>query len=86
VIDGPTNAMITTISVGVGPEGVAVNEKTNRIYVANNYSDIVSVIDGATHAITTLPVGSSPFGVAVNEKTIRIYVANVTSNTVSVIQ
>ena len=66
---------------------MAVNETTNRIYVANYNSDSVSVIDGATGNVIGSPiaVGDSPYGVAVNEATNRIYVANYDSDSVSVI-
>ena len=43
--------VIATIPVGTVPVGVGVNSTTNRIYVANNGSDTVSVIDGATNAV-----------------------------------
>jgi DNA-binding beta-propeller fold protein YncE len=35
---------VGTITVGIFPVGVAVNEKTSRIYVANDVSNTVSVI------------------------------------------
>src|SRR6266498_2295623 len=54
--------VVATIPVEGGPLGVAVNEKTNRIYVANVHSDTFSVIDGATNAlITTMGIGDGPF-------------------------
>ena len=34
VIDGATNAT-TTVSAGTGPNAIAVNPVTNKIYVAN---------------------------------------------------
>ena len=65
---------------------MAVNPNTNRIYVANYYSNNVSVIDGAGNTIVaTVPVGNSPWGVAVDPNTNLIYVANYSSNSVSVI-
>ncbi len=79
-------SVLTTVRVGSQPIGVAVNPSTNRIYVANNGSSNVSVIDGTTNiVITTIPVGSQPIGVAVNPSTNRIYVANSSSSNVSVI-
>jgi len=58
--------VVATIPVGAGPSSVAVNARTNRIYVTNG-NDYVSVIDGATNAVvTTLAVGDVA-GVAVNE-------------------
>ena len=70
-------SVVATISVSSGPEGVAVNPNTNRVYVANQNSNTVSVIDGSTKGVgATIPVGTSPSGVAVNLGTNRVYVAN----------
>ncbi len=71
---------------GINPGGVGVNKTTNRIYVANETSNNVSVIDGATDlVIETIPVGSEPRKVSVNPATNRIYVTNSRSDNVSVI-
>ena len=45
------------IPTGNLPTAAAVNPITNKIYVANQYSDNVTVIDGATNATSTVPVG-----------------------------
>src|SRR5437762_11028890 len=75
-------AVIATIPVGLGPLAVGVNATTNRIYVANNNDNTVSVIDGLTNAVVaTIPVESFPLSVAVNAVTNRIYVTNGVSNT-----
>lgn len=59
----------------------------NRIYIANQGSNNVSVIDGNTNTVTaTIPVGTQPSGIAVNPLTRRIYVANLADNNVSVIE
>ena len=77
VIDGTTNAMTTvTDPNGNGPTALALNPVTNKIYVANGYSNNVTVIDGATNTTTTLTAGVIPFAVAVNPVTNKIYVAN----------
>ena len=61
VIDGQTDLVIKTITVGTDPMGVAVNSNNNRIYVANKSSNNVSVIDGSTDTvITTVTVGTNP--------------------------
>ena len=74
------------IPVGNGPWGIGVNPTTNRVYVANQDANTVTVIDGATDtAIATVNVGSGPACVGVNPATNRIYVANYLSNNVSVI-
>jgi len=65
----------------------AINRQTNRIYVANDLSNLagdifslpgfVSVIDGATNAvIDNIEVGNQPSGICVNEATNQIYVVN----------
>jgi len=88
--------VIATIAVGTSPFGVGVNATTNRIYVANQFGNDVSVIDGATNTgidtdgnagngITRIPVGSGPIGVVANPATNRVYVANQFSSNVSVI-
>jgi len=38
-----------TASAGSKPYAICVNPNTNKIYVANYYSDDVTVIDGATN-------------------------------------
>ena len=54
---------------------MAVNPVTNKIYVANDGSSNVTVIDGATNSTTTVAAGN-PYAVAVNPVTNKIYVAN----------
>jgi YVTN family beta-propeller protein len=54
-------------------------------YVANQGSNSVTSINGATNATSTVGVGLSPKAIAVNPVTNLIYVANYNSGTVSVI-
>ena len=57
--------VIRTIPVGSGPDAVAVDPAARTVYVANQDSAAVSVIDAATGAVTrTIPVGSGPDAVA----------------------
>ena len=75
-----------TVPVGTTPFGVGVNAATDRVYVANQLSDDISVIDGSTNAVVaTIPVGNVPFAVGVNAATDRVYVSNGMSDSVSVI-
>lgn len=104
VIDGKTcNATTTTgcrrtpvhVLAGAGARGIAVDESTDTIYVANTEADTVSVIDGATCNATVhsgcgrraaaAAVGSSPRRVAVDELTNTIYITNAQSNTVTML-
>ncbi|MCB1905249.1 MAG: beta-propeller fold lactonase family protein, partial [Gammaproteobacteria bacterium] len=57
-----------------------------RVYVANNGTNSVSVIDTATNTVAdTVAVGDRPYGVAVNPAGTRVYVTNNNSDNVSVI-
>jgi LPXTG-motif cell wall-anchored protein len=86
VVDGATNVVTTTISVGSGSQSVAVNPGTNRVYVANRGDNTVSVIDGASDSvISTVPVGGAPSGIDVNTTTGMVFVPNAGSGNVSVI-
>jgi YVTN family beta-propeller protein len=79
---------VTTIAVGSKPFGIAVNTKTNKLYVTNTGSNDISVIDGASNAVVatiTDPNAVLPIAVAVNPTTNTIYVANSQSNNVTVI-
>ena len=75
-----------TIPVGSSPQGIAVDPTGTHVYVANNGSDTVSVIDTATNTVTaTIDVGAAPVGVAVDPTGTQTYVTNNGSDTVSVI-
>src|SRR5271170_7304332 len=79
-IRGFSQAVVATVPVGTGPVAVAVNSVTNQIYVLNQTSENVTVIDGATNNTTTVPVGPNPVDIAVNSVTNQIYVLDQTSN------
>jgi YVTN family beta-propeller protein len=83
----PASAQLitATVTTGTNPIAVGVNPVTNKIYVANNGSNNVSVIDGATSATATVAAGTHPVAVGVNPVTNKIYVANEGSNNVTVI-
>src|SRR5919109_2964247 len=74
------------IDVNTFPIGIAVNPNTNKVYVANEYSNTVSVIDTETDKVqATINVGIFPYGIDINPLNNRVYVTNRGSNTVSVI-
>ena len=76
--------VIATILVGAGPFGVEYDAGSGYMFVANEGSNTVSVIDGAT-VVATIAVGSQPRDVAYNPANGYVYVANFGSNSVSVI-
>jgi DNA-binding beta-propeller fold protein YncE len=104
VVNGATcNASVTTgcgqrpqqVDVGSAPDGVAIDQSTDTVYVANSQDNTMSVINGTTcnakvtsgcgQTPPTIGVGNGPEGLAVNELTDTVYVANSNDGTVSVI-
>ncbi len=74
-----------TVSVGSGPNSVAVNPVTNKMYVTNPNSNNVTVIDGATNTTATVATGTTPVAASVNTVTNKIYISNAGSSNVTVI-
>ncbi len=71
---------------GVAPYAVAYDSGKGEVFVANAYSDNVSVISDATNTVVaTAVVGSYPQGVAYDSGKGEVFVANSGSNNVSVI-
>jgi YVTN family beta-propeller protein len=77
--------LITDVTVGSYPVAIAVNTNSNKIYVVNQQSNNVTVIDGATNLTATVATGSFPMALAINPLTNKIYVANGNGNSVTVI-
>jgi YVTN family beta-propeller protein len=74
------------IAVNTFPIGIAVNPSTNKVYVVNEFSNTVSVIDTNTDAVkSTINLGNFPYGIDMNPLNNRIYITNRGSNTVSVL-
>jgi YVTN family beta-propeller protein len=53
---------VETVTVGVGPDGLAVS--CGNVYVANSGSNTVSVVNPFGGALATINVGSDPVAVA----------------------
>ena len=82
--------MVKNIPVGYNPIYIAARRDVNRIYVANSFSNDVSVIDTNTNAVVkNIPVGDYPTAVALSMPRENhypyVYVANTRSHSVSVI-
>jgi YVTN family beta-propeller protein len=86
VLDTSADRVVTTILVGNGPYGVAVNPISNVIFGSNYNDGTVSVIDGTKNTVTqTLKVGTNPEFAAFDSVTLSVYVANSNDGTVSVL-
>ena len=86
VIGTATNSVISTIPVGMLPEGVAITPDGTKLYVTNAGSDTVSVINTTTNTTTSaITVGNVPYGIAITPNGTKAYVTNESDDTVSVI-
>jgi YVTN family beta-propeller protein len=64
----------------------SLSHATPVLYVPNQFSNTVSVIDGSTYsAIKTISVGQEPYGVGVSPDGKTVLIANLAADTVSVI-
>lgn len=62
---------------GTNPVNLAVNEVTNRLYIVNQATSNVTVLNAITGGfVANVPVGINPFDVAVNPNTGLVYVTN----------
>ena len=77
VINGLTNTVDATVTVGGRPPFLLINPVTNKIYIPNRRDNTVSVINGATNTvIKTISVGSHPTYGDINLVTNKIYVVD----------
>ena len=87
---GPTYPF-NTITVGSNPTFVTFDPSRRRLYVVNNGSNNISVIDAVATSpkfltvIATIPVGTNPTSITALRNGAKAYVSNCDSNTVSVI-
>ena len=88
-------SVLARVLAGPGARGIAVDETTDTLYVADTAAGTVSVIDGSTcnasersgcgQRAAVAPVGVSPRRVAVDDRTGTVYVTNAGSNSVSML-
>jgi YVTN family beta-propeller protein len=82
------DSLVYAIPVGNGPMGIDYDSDNGNMYVANFYSNTVSVIDGnSNNVIATIPFASntSPVDIAFDSANGNLYVTNYSTGTVSVI-
>lgn len=77
------------ISVGTGPQGIAISQKLGLAVVANHGTDTASVIDLTQNPpvakVPDVNTGTSPTGVGISDATGAALVANTGSNTVTLL-
>lgn len=82
--------MVDTVSFTIhfisSPEGICVSPDGTKLYVANYYSDSVSIINTATNTVSAaIAVGIGPLGISVSPDGSKVYVTNIYDSTISVI-
>jgi outer membrane autotransporter protein len=97
VVNTATNKTVgSTISAGSLPIGVAVSPDGRYVYLANNGSNEITVVDAVSHAVVgSISVAAGPIGIAITPNGRYLYVTspgsimnsngNFTGSTVSVI-
>jgi YVTN family beta-propeller protein len=90
ISEQPSSPATTTLGSGIGvdtyPVGISINPITKNIYVANEFSNTVSVVDIPTLKVEkTISVENFPYALDSNVLNNRVYVTNRGSNSVSVI-
>jgi len=89
LIENPTgdfNPVLATISLTPGISFMAVNEKTNRVFVGNAMENYVAIIDGDNNSeIKRIQVGKGPYAVTLDQQADRTYVLNFFDNSISII-
>ncbi|MGH9924757.1 MAG: beta-propeller fold lactonase family protein, partial [Nitrososphaeraceae archaeon] len=85
-----TSSGSTSLESGIGvdtyPVGITLNPNTKKIYVVNEFSNTVSVVDIPTLKVEkTIGVENFPYAIDSNILNNRVYVTNRGSNSVSVI-
>jgi len=85
-LDPLTGAVRGRVQVGSDPRGALFSPDGARVYVANAFSNTVSVIDARTLTlVTSIAVGLQPHALAFDSTARRLYVANYGSDNLNVI-
>jgi DNA-binding beta-propeller fold protein YncE len=83
-----------TVAVGNGPYPIAVDQRTDTVYVGNVGDSTLSLINGAACNATVtcssltppaVPIEQLPFGIAVNQQTNTIYLTSIVDADVATI-
>jgi YVTN family beta-propeller protein len=72
------DSVISTIPVGTHPQGIAFDSANGNVYVANAFSNSISVISGSTNqVIATIPLSMQPRYIVFDSVNGNMYVAGV---------
>ncbi|HEY8997381.1 MAG TPA: hypothetical protein VIM60_05760 [Edaphobacter sp.] len=82
IIDGTSDAVVTSVPTAARPYAIAVDEDANKAYVSNTFSNMLTVIDGASNAASNIKTGSADV-VMVDRTRHRIYLMGYESDSLS---
>ena len=82
VIDGKTDAVVATVPTPARSYAVAVDEVNNKVYVANIFTNLLTVVDGATNKADNIPAGSADAIIVDNDRN-RVYLLHYESDTLT---
>ncbi len=87
VAGAPNTVVVPSIGVGSTPYAIAYDASNGYLYVVNEVSDNVTVIDGTNNSVVvpSIGVGSQPFAIAYDASNGHLYVPNTGSDNVTVI-
>ncbi len=66
VVDAATNLVVATIPVGSFPWGLASTRDGSRVYVANYFSNSVSIINTSSNTVVGSVSVATPYGIAIS--------------------
>lgn len=76
-IDPPTNAVVTSVSVGVGANFMLYDTTRNRLYVANPANNTMTYLDASSDALSAIVIPiANPIGVAALPDGSRAYISS----------
>ena len=85
-LPGSATSLLETVPVGKFPGPIVVNPAGHLVYVVNESSNSVSVLDSEKLVVKkTIAVGKAPVAIAANPVANMVYVANSGSGTISAI-
>lgn len=89
VIDSQSGRLLRTVTVGHDRSGlsghIAVDARTNRVFVTSPLGDSVSVLDARTGRVVRAIGGVAPLNVAVDERGGHVFVTNIGGGSVSML-
>jgi YVTN family beta-propeller protein len=84
-IDTATDTVVKRVPVGKNPQACAYAPDGHHLYVVNNVSGTVTVIDTENYSTHTIRVGKSPTSIAVLPNGRQAYVSNENGGSITVL-